>query len=123
MRSELRASRGVRLSKSRAFSVHMLVLFNEGFFCVALTSFLPLFAVRVLLAADNDSIDSNKNSQEASEDCLHDNQHKTSNSLGGLSNTKLFDKNQDADNREYTDNLNDDVDPVSGLERVGARPE
>ena len=105
---------------------------KEGVACVqgrevvkgtSFLSLLPLLAVRVLLAADNDGIDGNQDRQDAGQDGLHDNQSQTSHRLGSLVNTKLFNEYQNADDGNHTNDLNHNVDPVSRLERERAEPE
>lgn len=87
-----------------------------------LTGFLPLLAMWVLAAADDNRIDSNQNGQNSSQHCLHNHQYKSSNSLGSLGNAKLLHKDQDADHRQHTNHLDNDVDPVSRLEGKWSGP-
>lgn len=86
-------------------------------------SFLPLLTMRVVTAANDNGVDSNQDSQKPSQDSLHNDQDKTGNSLSGLSNAKFLNENQNADDRQDTDHLDDDVDPVSGFEGERTRPE
>ena len=87
-----------------------------------LTSFLASFAVRVCPNPNNNSIYADENGEKASQDGLRDNQDNTDNGLWRLSNTELVDEDQDADNRQQPDSLDDNVDPISGLETVWPRP-
>ena len=90
---------------------------------VKLTSCLSLLAVGVLLAADNDGVDGDKNSKNTSERSLHNNKHETGDGLGCLAHTQFFDEDQDADNRQDTNDRDGNVDPGTGLEGVWAGPE
>lgn len=90
---------------------------------VELLGLLALLAVGVLLAADDDRVDGNKDGEDTSQNGLHDNENNAGDGLGGLSDAKLFDEHQDADNREHTDDLDDDVDPVARPQAVWTRPE
>lgn len=88
-----------------------------------LTELLPLLAVRVLLAANDDCVDCDQNSQNTGQDCLHYNKDEASNSLCGLRHAKLLNENQDACDRKHAHDLDGAVDPVTRLERVWSRPQ
>lgn len=74
-------------------------------------------------AASNQGVDGNENCQYCSENRLHDDQNNSRDRLGRLRNAELLDKDQNAKHGKHSDDLNDDIDPVSGFQAVGTRPE
>ena len=63
-----------------------------------LTSFLASFSVRVLLAAHDDGVYGDENSQHASQYGLDNDENNTSYGLSCLCDTKLFNEDQNAYN-------------------------
>lgn len=61
------------------------------------TGLLPPPTVRVFSDANNDSIDCDQDCQNNCQNRLHSNQNHTSDSFGGLSNSQLFNKDQNTD--------------------------
>ena len=88
-----------------------------------LTELLPLLAVRVLLAANDNCVDCNQNSQNTSQYGLHYNKDKAGDGLCGLRHAKFLNEDQNAYDRKHTHNLNGNVDPVTRLERVWSCPQ
>jgi len=76
-------------------------------------SVLACLAMGVHAAHDNESVDRNKNCQYTGKDRLHDDENNASDGFWCLGNAQLFDKDKDAENGEHSDDLNDDVDPVT----------
>ena len=97
--SEFRASRGVRLSRSRlSFSVFMsapYVQYGES----RLTSFLASLAVGIFLAAHDNGIHGYQKSQRSCQNRLHHDEHNTGDRLSCLRYSKLFNENENAYNR------------------------
>ena len=84
---------------------------------------LALLAMRVFLAADDETVDSDQDGQDDGKRRLYDNQDNSSDRLGGLRDAELFDKDQYTYHRKHTHDLDDDIDPIAGLPVVWAAPE
>jgi hypothetical protein len=108
---------------SRAFSVEIVSLVLRCLKIAAHTSLLALLLVGVLLATDDDGVDSDENRQDTSQRGLYNDKNKTSDRLGGLGHSKLLNEDQNANDRQHTNGLDGDVDPVTRLEGVRAGPE
>lgn len=79
--------------------------------------------MRVLLAACDNSINADEKGQSHGEGRLDCNQDNASDSLCGLSDAELFDKDENAGDRENADNLDEDVDDIAGSSLVRATPD
>lgn len=98
--------------------IHKLETRGKG-----LTGFLASLAVRVFLAACDDSVDADENSQNSSKGRLDCDQDDAGDGLCGLGDAKLFNEDENADDGEDTDDLDEDVDDVAGSSLIGAAPE
>lgn len=66
-------------------------------------------------------IDEDQDREETCQDRLDDNQDDADDRLRGLRDPELFYEDEDADDRQRSHNLNDDVDPVARPEAVWSR--
>ena len=90
---------------------------------VQLLGFLSALAMRVVLDAEYQAVDCNKNSENTGQGRLGGDQNDTSNGLRGLRNAQFFNEHQDTHDRKNPDNLDKNVDPVTGFECVGSAPQ
>ena len=69
----------------------------------------------VLSAAHDESIGDDQDAEDASQYGLDNDENDTSDSLSGLRDTKLLYKDENTTNSQCSDDLNEDVDDVSGF--------
>lgn len=79
--------------------------------------------MRVLLEDGNHGVPDNENGENARQDGLDNNKDKTNNGLSSLFNTKLINKDENANNGQQADDLNGDVENVAGLALKGSVPD
>ncbi len=87
------------------------------------TSFLSASPMRILFAADDDGVDGDEDCEHKCQDRLDGNQYHARHGLSGLRDAKLLHEDEDADNREYPDDLDDGINPIAGLRHVGSPEE
>lgn len=122
MRRELWASRGVRVSSSR-LRFSMIVSCVTFAWVLRLTHLLSAQTVGVGTDAGADGIPGDEDGEDTGESGLDNNQDDAGDGLGGLGDTKLFDKDEDASDGKNTNRLDDDVENVAGAALVGSAPE
>lgn len=77
----------------------------------------------VLLENGDDSVPDDQDGQDTRQHSLNNDENDTYHCLGGLCNGELVHKNEDADDRQQTNDLDGNVDNVSGLALKGLVPD
>lgn len=88
-----------------------------------LTHLLSALAVRVFLDNRSNGVPDDQDGENAGQRSLNGDEDDTDHRLGGLSDTELIDKHQDASNRQQTHNLDGDVEHIARLALEGAVPD
>ena len=79
--------------------------------------------MRVLLAAHNDGIGSNENSQHTGQHTLHGDENHSSDCLCCLCNAEFLNEDENADHGKSSDHLDKDVDDVARFSLVWPIPD
>lgn len=86
-------------------------------------SFLATLAVRVFFAAHYDGVCGDENGQDTGQDGLHGDENYAGDGLGCLSDAEFLDEDENAYDGEGSDDLDEDVDHVSGASLVWSVPD
>lgn len=86
------------------------------------TSFLAPPTMGILFEAHDDRVDSDQDGQNASQDRLDGDQYDTSHRLGSLRNSEFFDEDKNAYYREYSHDLDEDVNHIPGPSLIWTMP-
>jgi len=88
-----------------------------------LTCVLASLSVRIHTAHHDERVHEDEDGEETCENGLHNDEDDSGDGFRGLGDTELFDKDQDAEHGKHSNDLDDNVDPVSGLPSIGSSPE